>query len=70
MGAGWRDWEKREKGEKTHGHRQQGGDCRRLGVGGGGRGYGGINGDGKKLNKIKTKKKEKKTRTSLPKELY
>lgn len=38
-------------------------------MGGGGRGCGGINGDGKKLKPNK-KEKEKKTRTNVPEEFY
>ena len=36
---------------KTHGHGQQCGDCREGEMAGGGRGYGGINGNGKKFFK-------------------
>ena len=35
-----------QKGRRTHGHRQQCGDCRV-----GGKGYKGLNGNGKKHNK-------------------
>ena len=37
---------KKKDGEKAHENGQQNGDCRCEGVGGGGRGYGGINSNG------------------------
>ena len=35
----------------SHRHKKEGGDCRAREMGGGGRGYSGINDNGKKYNK-------------------
>ena len=40
---------KGEKNERTHGYRQLCGDCKGKRVGGNGRGYGGMNGNRKKI---------------------
>ena len=49
--GGWKDRaKKRKKTERSHGLRQQCGNCRGEGVDGGRRGHGGINGNDKKYH--------------------